>query len=430
MKNPLVSCIMPTYNRQKFIVDALNGYLNQDYKNKELIIIDDSEDSIEKLVPKCSSIKYIRLKNRCPIGYKRNLACKNSQGEIILHLDDDDKYSDDWVTKQVKCLLEGEADICGLRKINFLCKNFEVTWTYEDDDTSKPWVYGATLCYRKSFWLKHQFEDMQTGEDNAFVLNNNAKIISNNYSDGYLGIIHDDNIGLKINDDLKDKLQVLKWIKKIDKPELTYVYKDIKTLKNTPLVTCIMPTANRQKYIPNAIKNFLQQNYSNLELVIIDDGEQSSKGLVPTQSNIHYTFYNTKHSIGEKRNLACNVSNGEIIMHWDDDDWYAPDWVTVQVANLLDSDAHICGLNQIQFYSIIDNIYWMSKNYNSKRPWLSGATLCYYKSFWASHKFQNIQVGEDDAFVRSAGTKVTNHNYYQGFISLIHNRNTSIKEFQ
>ena len=48
---PMVSCIMPTYNRREFIPNAIRYFLRQDYDNKELIIIDDGTDNIADLVP-------------------------------------------------------------------------------------------------------------------------------------------------------------------------------------------------------------------------------------------------------------------------------------------------------------------------------------------------------------------------------------------
>ena len=47
---PLVSCIMPTYNRREFVPRAIRYFLRQDYANKELIIIDDGTDAIKDLV--------------------------------------------------------------------------------------------------------------------------------------------------------------------------------------------------------------------------------------------------------------------------------------------------------------------------------------------------------------------------------------------
>src|SRR5205807_10283597 len=58
---PLVSCIMPTYNRRPFVPQAIQYFLRQDYINKELVIVDDGTDSVSDLVPAGERIRYIRL---------------------------------------------------------------------------------------------------------------------------------------------------------------------------------------------------------------------------------------------------------------------------------------------------------------------------------------------------------------------------------
>lgn len=82
---PLVSCIMPTYNRRAFIPHAIRYFLRQDYVNKELIIIDDGTDSIEDLVPESSSIRYYRLDKKITLGAKLNLACSYASGNVVVH---------------------------------------------------------------------------------------------------------------------------------------------------------------------------------------------------------------------------------------------------------------------------------------------------------------------------------------------------------
>ena len=42
-----------------------------------------------------------------------------------------------------------------------------------------------------------------------------------------------------------------------------------------PLVSCVMPTADRRQWVPQAIRNFQQQNYPNRELLIVDDGREA-----------------------------------------------------------------------------------------------------------------------------------------------------------
>src|ERR1700752_425901 len=111
---PLVSCIMPTYDRRGFISQALQQFLQQDYPNRELIIVDDGSDAIGDLAENLAGVRYLRLPSRKSIGAKRNLACQQARGEIIAHWDDDDWYSSDRLRYQVMPIITGGADITGL----------------------------------------------------------------------------------------------------------------------------------------------------------------------------------------------------------------------------------------------------------------------------------------------------------------------------
>ena len=196
---------------------------------------------------------------------------------------------------------------------------------------------------------------------------------------------------------------------------------------NKPLVSCIMPTANRQKYVPFAIDYFLKQDYENAELVIIDDGLKSSKDSIPQNPKINYSYHDPIGTIGIKRNFACEKAHGEIIMHWDDDDWYAPDWISRMTDTLLNSNADIAGLNRVLFYSPSIDKRYMYQDTDIDKPWLCGATMTYKKSFWKQHPFVDLQVGEDYDFVWNSGAKIVALDYTEGFIALLHAHNTSIK---
>lgn len=194
-----------------------------------------------------------------------------------------------------------------------------------------------------------------------------------------------------------------------------------------PLVSCIMPTANRQKFLPLALTYFLNQDYANAELVIIDDGKEPAYSLIPDHPRIRYYFSDPIGTIGIKRNNACENAKGEIIVHWDDDDWYAPDWISRQVEALLKTDADITGLNRVMFYSPSVEKRWVFEDNNLEKPWLCGATMAYRKSFWQQHRFPDLQVGEDYDFVWNSGGKTFAIDYFSGFVSILHAHNTSIK---
>jgi len=430
MELPLVSCIMPTANRHQFIPYAIDNFLHQDYPNLELVILDDGNQSVKSLIPTNPKIRYYYHYIPQSIGTKRNVCCASANGQIILHLDDDDWYAQDWVSNQVSALINSGADVTGLQEINYFSVILNKRWDYKSNQDTKPWVYGGTLAYWKTFWEKHPFKEMNSGEDNDFLSNPDICICPHNYTRGYLGLIHSNNLGIALFEDPREKIQLEKWLKRVQQPE-KYNLNIVPPPQNAPLVSCIMPTANREAFIPSAIENFLKQDYPNKELVIIDDGKKSIAKLIPDIPKIRYSYTEEPSGrIGKKRNIACQNSNGELIMHWDDDDWYAENWISYEVNALLTSEADICGINQVQFYSPALNKYWMTKNSNSKRPWLTGASLIYRKSFWKDHPFKDLQIGEDDDYVRNTGAKVYAHDYFQGFIATLHPHNTSIKFFE
>jgi len=429
MKQPLVSCIMPTANRRSFLLYAIDYFLSQDYTNSELVILDDGEESNHDVIPEDPRIRYFYNDYVSLLGTKRNFCCKEARGDIIVHLDDDDWYATDWITTQVASLTENNVDITGLSDINFFLNANNQSWEYRDQQSSIPWVYGATLAYRKSVWECRNFSEMNAGEDNEFIYHAKGRITSHAYVSGYLGIIHFSNAGIIPYEDLRDKAQVTRWVKGLKQPLVGK--KEPKGFDaRAPLVSCIMPTANRPDYLKLAIANFINQDYPNKELVIVDDGTEPVKYLVPDDSSIYYYHIEPKTTIGNKRNLACKQAHGQLIAHLDDDDWYAADWLSNQVDSILNSKVEICGLNQVQYFSPFLNQFWMIKNSDSKNPWLSGQSLIYNKSFWEQHPFTDQQLESEDSFVGMAGAKVFAHDYYGGLIARLHANNLSVQFFE
>lgn len=173
MTLPLVSCIMPTYNRRAFVPRAIAQFQSQDYKGPtELLIVDDGSDPIEDLVRDDERIRYIRLDERLTIGAKRNLACSAARGEIICHWDDDDWMADWRLTYQVGELVAAGADLCGARVLFFHEPKRGRVWEWVSpswSDEKVVWIAGGTFCYRKGLWKVHPFEDVATAEDGLFL---------------------------------------------------------------------------------------------------------------------------------------------------------------------------------------------------------------------------------------------------------------------
>jgi|GEM_PF-912485 len=198
MISPLVSCIMPTRNRRRFVPLAVRCFLRQAYGPRELIVVDDGDDPVADLLPRDERIRYVRLDRRHTVGAKRNVACRLAQGDIIVHWDDDDWMADWRLTYQVGQLLEKNADLCGLDRLLFLDARQGEAWQYVYPRSGKPWLAGGTLCYRRELWQRNHFPDLDVGEDNHFVWSGAARrLLALPDNTFYVATIHDGNTSPK-----------------------------------------------------------------------------------------------------------------------------------------------------------------------------------------------------------------------------------------
>ena len=123
LKNgPLVSVIVPSYNRVDLLPDTVDSILSQTFDDFELIIVDNmSEDGTESYVNglKDPRIKYYRNPNNGIIAVNRNLGIKNSKGKYIAFCDDDDL----WLPYK----LEQQIEFMGKNEDIGLCGGYEAT---------------------------------------------------------------------------------------------------------------------------------------------------------------------------------------------------------------------------------------------------------------------------------------------------------------
>lgn len=92
-KTPLVSVIIPTFNRANYLPDAVDSILNQGIENIEIIVVDDgSTDHTQQALSKYGpEVKYLYQKNQGP-GPARNYGLRTATGTYIGFLDSDDLW--------------------------------------------------------------------------------------------------------------------------------------------------------------------------------------------------------------------------------------------------------------------------------------------------------------------------------------------------
>ena len=165
------------------------------------------------------------------------------------------------------------------------------------------------------------------------------------------------------------------------------------------LVSCIMPTHNRRGLIRVALKSYLSQDWPDKELVVVDDGTDMVKDLInKLVPDAVYIYLAEKQVIGTKRNLACKATSGEVICHFDDDDWSAVGRIRDQVTRLIESGKQMTGYHSITYWNGI-----RACRYESAVPqYAVGTTMCYRKRFWQIHCFPAKSYAEDNALVYTA----------------------------
>ena len=123
--------------------------------------------------------------------------------------------------------------------------------------------------------------------------------------------------------------------------------------KKYPFVSVCTPTFNRRPFINAMIACFNAQDYpqDRMEWIIIDDGTDPIEDLVASHPRVKYFKYDTKMTLGRKRNLLHEKSRGEILVYMDDDDYYPPKRVSHAVEQLVSHPDALCaGSSEIYIY--------------------------------------------------------------------------------
>jgi teichuronic acid biosynthesis glycosyltransferase TuaG len=106
MSNLEISIIMPAYNCDRYIKQAIKSVLDQTYPNYEFIIIDDcSRDNTYNIIKEFAKaderIKVLKNKNNSGVAHTRNVGVAHARGSLIAFIDSDDLWTPDKLKKQI-----------------------------------------------------------------------------------------------------------------------------------------------------------------------------------------------------------------------------------------------------------------------------------------------------------------------------------------
>lgn len=189
----------------------------------------------------------------------------------------------------------------------------------------------------------------------------------------------------------------------------------------TNLISIIIPVYNSESYIEACIRSVLLQNYSNWELLLINDGSKDNSGIICQEfskkdSRIKY-IENINQGVSTTRNIGIDHAKGKWIVFIDSDDLVSPEYLN----HLLEDNKDDIYTHTIQGFKCIDEngslSRWMDIDYNGEEcniteiePYLSKYNLLNRVQVWGKlfsteiikknnlHFNPNISIGEDAIF--------------------------------
>jgi glycosyltransferase involved in cell wall biosynthesis len=169
-----------------------------------------------------------------------------------------------------------------------------------------------------------------------------------------------------------------------------------------PFVSICTPTFNRRPFVPMMLKCFEHQTYpkDKIEWIIIDDGTDKIEDLVTHIPQVKYFKYDTKLTLGKKRNLSNEKASGEIIMYMDDDDYYPPERVSHAVEKLKGAPHALCAGSSAMliYFNHVNKIYQFGP-YGPNHS--TAATFAFKRELLKKTKFnENAAVAEEKFFLK------------------------------
>ncbi len=356
---PLISVVTPLYNTPKeFFIDYIKSIQNQTYSNWEVCLVDASDDNldyIKEIIDKDERIKYKKLEENKGISENTNEAIKMANGEFIALIDHDDAiektaffevveslnkdpkidfiYSDEdkfeeSLENRYMPFFKPDFSPDFLRSNNYIChlsiirkslideiggfrKEFDGAQDYDlflriSEKTNKIYHIKNVLYH----WRVHKASTAKNMETKMYAIEAGKKAIEE----------HCKRMNFQI-----------KYVKN-EQPLGLYRVKY--ELKNSPLVSIIIPNKDSIKYLKRALDSVLKSTYSNYEIIIVENNSEKKKtfkyyDIIQKNPKIKVVIHKEKgFNFSKINNFGVQYANGEYIILLNNDvKIISKDWI-------------------------------------------------------------------------------------------------------
>lgn len=179
---PLVSVILPAYNAEKYIRDAIMSIVNQTYKNMEIIVIDDaSRDNTVSIVNSIDDdrIKLLVNEKNMRQSATRNKGIMLAKGKYIANMDSDDISLPNRIEKQVIYMEENmDVDVCGTFAKTFGEKSYVVEYPIDSQTLGTRALYATPFAHPTVMFRKSSIKRYEIAYDSHFVYAQDFELFS------------------------------------------------------------------------------------------------------------------------------------------------------------------------------------------------------------------------------------------------------------
>lgn len=197
-----------------------------------------------------------------------------------------------------------------------------------------------------------------------------------------------------------------------------------------PFVSVCTPTFNRRPFIPATIKCFNNQTYpkDKLEWIIVDDGTDKIEDLVKDIPQVKYFKFDTKMTLGKKRNFMHQKARGDVIVYMDDDDYYPPNRVSHAVDKLKANPKILCA-GSSQMYIWFNNLrqMWQFGPYGDNHA--TAGTFAFRRELLNDTAYNNsASLAEEREFLKGYTTPLVQLDSEKVILCFSHSHNTFDKQ--
>ena len=413
----LISIIVPIYNSGRYLRQCLDSIINQSYKNFEVLLIndgsvDDSATICKEYVEKDSRIRYFEKENG-GVSSARNLGLKNAKGNYITFVDSDDWVEENYLEVLYNALKENKVDVAisthkdfnmdddlyylpfyseeqlHILDIGKVARDEFLELFPELSSVSHDFSCVASKLFKADLVKNLLFdESVNYGEDLDFFFSMYLKISSVFYVNKPTYIYRQHQQSASNNcleshaiSEIRIYEKILKKIMELHIPNYHYIerfkmilyfrlgqFPNSQMLKSyessvlekidtvtysQPLISIIVPIYKVETYLRMCLNSIEHQNYSNIEVLLINDGSPDSSGEIcqeyVSRDSRFYYFKKENGGLSDARNYGIERSNGKYITFIDSDDWVEPTYIDDMYQAALKNDSEIVVSNYTRF---------------------------------------------------------------------------------